>query len=107
MLGMTMSAMAKSSTSSINRVIRGEVDAVPRSLRSPIHPSAAPELIGRRQPQRQQANGAEVATSGRDVVLRHRRLMATEADAQPAALVERSRRLGHPPDHGGHRAAHL
>ena len=53
------------------------------------------------------ADRAEIEAAGRDVALADARLMAAEADAQPAVGVERAGRVDRPADDGGQRAADL
>ena len=81
----------------------------PDQARTDVHGSAGADQngVGRRQAERQQADGAEVQAAGRDVGLADARLVAAEADAQPAVGVERPGRLDRAPDDRRQRAAHL
>src|SRR6266571_9453358 len=84
-----------------------ELLAGPGLLRRPCSRGTGPEGVPGREAEGQQADRAEVEAAGRDVAFAHRRLVSTEADAQPAVRVERPRRLDRAADHGGQGAPDL
>ena len=75
----------------LQRVIDRERLTAPRADRRPRLRGRRPELVGRRQAERQQRDGAEIQAAGRDVGFADARLVAAEADPQPAIRVERVR----------------
>src|SRR5262249_55497167 len=81
-------------------MVAGRLPAGPEPPGGPVGRRGLPERVGRRQPQRQQADGAQVGAARGDVALAEEPLVPREPDRQPAVRVERPRGAHHPPLHG-------
>src|SRR2546426_7954766 len=79
----------------------------PRARRRPRFCRRRPEGVGRRQPERQQRDRAQIKTAGRDVLLTHAGLMTAEPDPKPTGFIERARSVDRPPDRRSERRARL
>src|ERR1700730_4325377 len=75
------------------RVISRNVPSRPRAAGGPLRGWIGPEGLAGGKAQRQEGDGAEVEAAGADVGLGEMRLVAGQAHVEPAALVERARRL--------------
>src|SRR5688500_19565416 len=89
------------------RVIDWKCLPGPRASRRPRLRTRRPELVGGRQPERQQPDGAEVQAAGGNVSLADTGLMAAEPDPQPSVTIERAWGVSRPADDGGQRSADL
>src|SRR5439155_8748694 len=70
------------------RVVRCQVRPAPRPARRPVDRRVGPERIAGGEAEGQEGGGAEVEAAGADVGLGDARLVAAEADPQPALVVE-------------------
>lgn len=89
----------------LNRMIRRQVAAGPDLHGAPRFGRGAPEFVALRQTERQEGRRSQVEAAGRNVYLAESRLVAAEADPEPAVFIPGPGGIQRAGDDGGKRLA--